>query len=107
MRTKVDSVEFMALSCRVDRLTRMVDSLKGLEERMTKLETNCEESSNKIMSSDEAAVYMGISRPELYRLVHFHNLPYSKPNRKLFFERQQIDEWVKGNSANSKKYIFL
>lgn len=107
MRTKIDSVEFMALSCRVERLSRMADSIKNLEERLDKLEINQEESSKKVMSSNEAAVYLGISKPELYRLVHFHNLPFSKPNRKLFFDRHQIDEWVRENSIDSKKYIFL
>ena len=37
MRTKIDSVEFMALSCRVERLSRMADSIKNLEERLDKL----------------------------------------------------------------------
>ena len=107
MRTKITPGEFMALSCRVDRLSRMANSIKNLEERLDKLETNQEKASKKVMSSKEAAFYLGISKPELYRLVHFHNLPFSKPNRKFYFDRHQIDEWVKDNSIDSKKYIFL
>lgn len=107
MRARINPAEFMALSCRVDRLSRMADTIKSLEERMDKLEVTHDESQKRIMSSIEAAAYLGISRYELYKLVRSRNLPFSKPKRKLFFDRHQINEWIKGNSTDNNKYNFL
>ena len=77
-----------------------------LSERVKKLET-LQKGYKNVMTSSEAAEYLGISRKKIYDLVRTKNLPFFKPNRKMFFERQNLDEWVKQNSDNNNPYIFV
>ena len=40
------------------------------------------------------AIYIGISIYKLYQLVKSSQIAFSKPNRKLFFNRHELDEWI-------------
>lgn len=114
MKRKIDANEFMELSCRVESLSRRLDCFSrsdmtvvmDLSERVKKLETQ-QKGYKNVMTSTEAAEYLGVSRKKIYDLVRTKNLPYFKPNRKMFFERQNLDEWVKKNTDNNNPYIFL
>ncbi len=49
-----------------------------------------------MLTSDEAAVYLGVSKSFLYKLTTRKEIPHCKPNGKLcFFERLELNQWVK------------
>ena len=48
----------------------------------------------KVFTTQEAADYIGISIYKLYQLVKSSQIAFSKPNRKLFFNRHELDEWI-------------
>ena len=94
MREKINARDLMILNCRVE----------SLSERVGKLE---EGSVKNVLSSSEAAAYLGVSLKQLYSLIRTHNLPFFKPSRKLLFERHDLDEWVRGNAQTINRYKFL
>ena len=48
-----------------------------------------------ILNVEELSDYTGFKKSYIYKLVHTHSLPFSKPNGEiLFFERTKIDEWL-------------
>ena len=52
----------------------------------------------EILTSDEAAIYLGISKSCLYKLTWSKNIPYYKPNGKLcFFKRVELNNWIEQN----------
>ncbi|WP_152267027.1 helix-turn-helix domain-containing protein [Agriterribacter humi] len=49
----------------------------------------------KILTLQEAAGLLNISKSYLYKMVHWGIVPYSKPNGKLlYFDRKQLEEWA-------------
>jgi len=48
-----------------------------------------------VLTSDEAAVYLGVSKSFLYKLTMRKEIPHYKPNGKLcFFERLELNRWA-------------
>lgn len=59
-----------------------------------------------ILNVEELSDYTGFKKSYIYKLVHSHSIPFSKPNRKvLFFERKKIDEWLLKNGYKSNDEI--
>lgn len=51
-----------------------------------------------ILTSQEAAAYLGISMSKLYKLTCQKEIPHYKPNGKLnYFEREEIEAWALRN----------
>lgn len=54
--------------------------------------------SKEILTSDEAAKYMGISMSYLYKLTMRREIPHYKPTGKLcYFNRQELINWLQRN----------
>ena len=55
-----------------------------------------------LMTTKEAASYIGISYQTLRTMMHNREIPYYKPNGKLcFFKREDIDAWLTSNRISS------
>ena len=85
-------------SC-TERLTPSV--IDNLTARLQKLEERV--LMNKTMlTSAEAAEYVGISRSQLYKLTYSNKIPHYKPRGKMvYFDRNELDEWMKSDALNS------
>src|SRR3977135_324008 len=56
----------------------------------------------EIMSLNEAAVYMNISKSFLYKLTWKRKIPFYRPGAKIiFFKRIDLDAWMLGNKVSS------
>lgn len=52
----------------------------------------------EVLTSDEAARYMGISKSYLYKLTMRQQIPHYKPMGKMcYFNRVEIENWLQGN----------
>lgn len=52
----------------------------------------------EVLTSDEAAKYMGISKSYLYKLTMRQQIPHYKPMGKLcYFNRQELEQWLQSN----------
>ena len=60
----------------------------------------------EVLTSDEAARYLGISKSYLYKLTMERGIPYSKPLGKVcYFERADLDNWLRKNRVATKEEI--
>ena len=51
---------------------------------------------NNLLTTDEAAQYLGIKKSYLHKLMMNKVIPYYKPNGKLcYFEREDLDKWIR------------
>ncbi len=48
----------------------------------------------EIISFKEAAVYLSVSESHLYTLTSKRLIKHYKPNKKIYFVRQELNEWV-------------
>lgn len=52
----------------------------------------------EVLTSDEAARYIGISKSYLYKLTMERKIPHFKPMGKMcFFNRQELEQWLQTN----------
>ena len=52
----------------------------------------------QVLTLEEAALFMGISKSSLYKMTHKHELPFFRPNGKLiYFEKAELLKWMRQN----------
>lgn len=52
----------------------------------------------EILTLDEAARYMGITKNHLYKLTMYRKIPHYKPGGKMcYFRRADLDGWMTSN----------
>lgn len=52
----------------------------------------------EVLTSDEAARYMGISKSYLYKLTMRGEIPHYKPMGKMcYFNRAELEQWLQQN----------
>lgn len=52
----------------------------------------------EVLTSDEVAAYMGISKSHLYKLTMMKEIPHYKPTGKLcYFNRKEVEQWLQSN----------
>lgn len=52
----------------------------------------------EVLTSDEAARYMGVSKSYLYKLTMNQQIPHYKPMGKMcYFNRQELEQWLQSN----------
>ena len=63
-----------------------------------RVSANISGNTKEVLTSEEAARYMGISRSHLYKLTHRQEIPHFKPTGKvIYFNRAELEEWVQNS----------
>ncbi len=71
------------------------DTLKRIADYITANIVNCHK---EVLTSDEAAQYMGISKSYLYKLTMLQKIPHYKPMGKMcYFNRLELEAWLQAN----------
>lgn len=73
----------------------MTDELKQVADLIT---ANIISTTKAVLTVDEAARYMGVSKSSLYKMMMRREVPYSKPNGKVcYFDRLELEAWLMSN----------
>lgn len=60
----------------------------------------------EVLTSEEAARYMGISRSYLYKLTMNQQIPHYKPMGKMcYFNRVEVEKWLQSNRVATSTEI--
>jgi excisionase family DNA binding protein len=79
--------------------------LKDAIRRIEQLE-NLLYQGKEILTLEEAALFLGVTRSQIYKLTHRHVIPYFKPTGKLvYFEKSELLEWIKQCPVKSEAQI--
>lgn len=54
---------------------------------------------DRYLDVEEAASYLKLSKPSIYRRVSDNTIPHIKLGRRVLFERDTLDEWVASHRA--------
>ncbi|MBE7177984.1 MAG: helix-turn-helix domain-containing protein [Mucilaginibacter polytrichastri] len=58
---------------------------------------------NELMNVEEAAEFLKISVAALYTKVSRYEIPYSKPGKRLYFERDELIKWIQQSKRKTLK----
>lgn len=73
----------------------MTEEFKEMADRVTANIIGC---TKEVLTSDEAARYMGISKSYLYKLTMKQAIPCYKPLGKMvYFNRHELEDWLQQN----------
>ena len=62
----------------------------------------------EVLTSDEAAKYMGVSKSYLYKLTMKQQIPHFKPMGKMcYFNRLELEQWLQSNRVATATEIEL
>ena len=73
----------------------MAEELKQIADLVTANTIFC---TKEVLTSDEAAKYMGVSKSYLYKLTMRQQIPHFKPMGKMcYFNRLELEQWLQSN----------
>ena len=73
----------------------MAEELKQVADLITANTIFC---TKEVLTSDEAARYLGISKSYLYKLTMKQQIPHYKPMGKMcYFNRVELEQWIQSN----------
>lgn len=55
-----------------------------------------EQANKRVLTLEEAAVYIGRTRGALYLMIHKSQIPSYKRGRMRYFKREELDNWMLG-----------
>ena len=81
----------------------MAEELKTMADLITANIINC---TKEVLTSEEAARYLGISKSYLYKLTMRQLIPHYKPLGKMcYFNRQELEAWLQNNRVATDEEI--
>ncbi|MBG0781251.1 MAG: helix-turn-helix domain-containing protein [Bacteroidales bacterium] len=89
----METPTFEQLPAAVNQLNQKLETvLQLLKQQQTE-----PHNSGKLLTIDEAAQFLNLAKPTVYRLVHLRQIPFSKPkgSKKLYFNRPELEAWIK------------
>ena len=81
----------------------MTESNKEIADLITANTLFC---TKEVLTSDEAAKYMGVSKSYLYKLTMRQQIPHYKPMGKMvYFNRLELEQWLQNNRVSTSTEI--
>lgn len=60
----------------------------------------------EVLTRDETAKYMGVSKSYIYKLTRSNRIPHYKPNGKMcYFNREELETWLQNNQISTTEEI--
>jgi excisionase family DNA binding protein len=81
----------------------MAEELRQVADLITANTIFC---TKEVLTSDEAARYLGISKSYLYKLTMQQKIPHYKPMGKMcYFNREELEHWLQSNRVATDEEI--
>lgn len=81
----------------------MAEELKKVADLIT---ANIIGTQKEVLTSDEAARYLGVSKSCLYKWTMSRQIPHYKPNGKMcYFNRKEVEAWMQSNRVQTDEEI--
>ncbi len=81
----------------------MAEEIKQVLDLLTANTIYC---TKEVLTSNEAAKYLGISKSYLYKLTMGQKIPHYKPMGKMcYFNRLELEKWLQGNRISTEEEI--
>ena len=76
----------------------------NMEEKLNQILVYSLLAAKNVLTMEDAALLMGLSKSHLYRLTCTHSIPHYKPRGKmLYFDRGELEAWMKQNRQGTRQ----
>lgn len=82
-----------------------MNDMQDISNKLDRIERLATIGSKTILDLSEAAVFTGYSESHIYNLTSRKAIPHYKKNRKLFFKKSELEEWILETRCASRKEI--
>lgn len=69
-------------------------TLEQLNDKIDNLSRLTLISSKTVLDLEEAMLFTGLSKGHIYKLTSNKQIPFFKKNRKLYFKKSELEEWM-------------
>lgn len=77
-----------------------MENLEQINERLTNIE-NLLCIQKNVLNLDEVCKLTGLSKSHIYKLTCYSRIPFYKQAKHLFFDRLEVENWLKANRFKS------
>ena len=99
--TNLKQLNYRIMNKTIDTETLLL-KVESHEHRIGIME-NLLRDAKQVLTLEEAALFMGISKSSLYKMTHKHELPFFRPNGKIiYFEKSELLNWMRQNRSMSE-----
>lgn len=81
------------------------EAIQEMNDKLDRIELLAMIGSKTVLDLSEAAVFTGYSESHLYNLTSKRQIPHYKKNRKLYFKKQELEEWMLEREVKTDKEI--
>lgn len=81
------------------------EAIQEMSTKLDRIEQLAMIGSKTVLDLSEAAVFTGYSESHLYNLTSKRQIPHYKKNRKLYFKKQELEEWMLEREVKTDKEI--
>lgn len=80
-------------------------TLQALSDKLDRIQDLTLLGVKNILTLPEAAMLTGFSEDHLYRLTSRREIPHYKKNRKLYFNKQELEDWLTNDRVKTGREI--
>lgn len=81
----------------------VIGGVSGINDRIDSLAQKIF-AAKEVLTLEEASIFLGLSKSQLYKLTGSGAIPHYKPGGKfIYFDHSDLIEWVRQNPVKSKK----
>lgn len=82
-----------------------MSSMEDISNRLDRIERLTLISSKTVLDIEEAAAFTGYSESHIYNLTSRRAIPHYKKNRKLYFRKSELEEWLLERQVKTNREI--
>jgi excisionase family DNA binding protein len=83
---------------------QLIEKVEGIEILIQNLQPQ-KEDQQKMLNIREAAAFLNITVAALYSLVSRKDIPVNKPGKRLYFDKSELNEWIKSGKRKTTATI--
>lgn len=83
----------------------MGEEFQTMTEKLDRIERLSLIAAKPVLLVEEAAIFTGFSVQHLYRLTSSKQIPHYKKDRKLYFKKSELEEWMLEHRVQTNEEI--
>lgn len=83
----------------------MGEEFQTMTEKLDRIERLSLIAAKSVLLVEEAAIFTGFSVQHLYRLTSAKQIPHYKKDRKLYFKKSELEEWMLEHRVQTNEEI--
>jgi excisionase family DNA binding protein len=83
-----------------EAVRKLIEKVDGLETLILNLQPQNEDQ-HKMLNIQEAAAYLNMTVAALYSLVSRRDIPVNKPGKRLYFDKNELNEWIRSGKKKT------